>query len=395
MAIFHSHRIRCACGNELEVSLARSVNVRRSPALREKILSGEFHSFTCPACKQKLTVERPFAYSDPARRSLFLVCPRSERHTWRKGSRDLKAAAEQAEAILPGSSNKNRRVVFGLDELREKLLAQQFGIDDRLVELLKVYVIYEHPFLTRRPRLRLCFDGVRSAGYEFVAGYEHGPERYRVTLPRDVADALLARRNDLRDWETTAHRADSVFNEEGLWVNLWRWSPQPSALESLRAHAERLRAGQLIDVRSSEFTAMLKGLPRGAHLPPWAKKDLRTIEDYVRRHTPGSLEDQLFEIRFDLSLADDWAANDKPDDIATLWQLLDALPDSNVEGNSKIHEIKLVGGGGGVYQPTTHDIEIGEEDLPDEQGFRNVVRHEVGHAVYEMLDAKVDRWLTT
>lgn len=139
---------------------------------------------------------------------------------------------------------------------------------------------------------------------------------------------------------------------------------------------------------------MLSGLPRGAHLPPWAKRDLHALESHVQKKGGlAELEDRLFEIRFGFALADDWAANEKPDDIATLWQLLDALPDSNVEGNTRIRQILLGEGGGGVYYPDTHDIEIGEDLLADEQGFQDVVRHEVGHAVHEMLDLKVNGWL--
>jgi hypothetical protein len=394
MAVFHPHKVRCTCGKEFLAPLARSVNAARSPQIREAILKGTFHSFTCPKCSERVTVERPFYYTDLSRHCLYHVRPRGRRHEFKETSRDLDRVAGFFPAATLPDGKPTLRVLFGLDELREKLVAQDAGIDDRLLELLKVLLVYEHPFLTRRARLRLSLESVGKGSLDFAAAYEHSPERFRVSMPRSVADGLEQRSDEVHRWANGAHHDESIYKQPDHWVNMWRWSPQPSALALLKSFAQKARDGKTIDTASKDFKRMLKGMPRGAHLPPWAKKDLYAIEKYARKHGPDELEDTLFEIRFGLELADDWAANDKPDDIATLWQLLDDLPDSNVEGNTKIHEI-LLGGEGGTYDPTTHDIEIGDDELADEQAFQDVVRHEVGHAVHEMLDTKINAWLTS
>ena len=139
---------------------------------------------------------------------------------------------------------------------------------------------------------------------------------------------------------------------------------------------------------------MLGGLPRGSQLPEWAKGDLRTLFRYAKEHGLEELEDALFEIRFGFRLEDDWSTNSDRDDIDTLWKLLKDLPDTNVEGNTKIHELLLdVDDGGGLYSPATHDISIGSLELADQERFEDVVRHEVGHAVHEMKDDIVNGWL--
>jgi len=393
MAIFREHKVRCACGTPFTAHLARSVNISRTPQVRAAIIKGTFHSFQCPGCKQRMTVERPFSYTDPARGCLFYVKPRSRRHEFRQSSSLLDRAAKSFPADSAPEAGHTLRAVFGLDELREKLVAQDAGYDDKDVELFKVLLVYEHPVLLRRPRLRLSLQGVDQESLTFSAAYEHAPERFGVSLPRKVAENVTKSRS--KAWADEAHGDASVYKEPDHYVNMWRWSPQPSALDRLRTYAAQVRAGSPIDTNSTDFAKMLSGIPRGTHLPAWAKQDLRVLEDYAQKKGMPQLEDKLFEIRFDLSLADDWAANNKPKDIATLWQLLDALPDSNVEGNTKIHEIVLGSGGGGVYDPGTMDIEIGEDELGREQSFQDVVRHEVGHAVHEMLDAKVNAWLTS
>ena len=53
---------------------------------------------------------------------------------------------------------------------------------DRVLELLKVLLVSEHPVLLRRPRLRLVLDRVTDDALEFVAAYEAALSR--LSAPR-------------------------------------------------------------------------------------------------------------------------------------------------------------------------------------------------------------------
>jgi CpXC motif protein len=393
MAVYHPHTVSCACGNVLTVQLADSINVKRSPEARERILNGTMHRASCPKCKRAMTVEKPFYYTDFTRNALFKVFPRGERHTWKKASKDLDVASSFIPSGIVSSEGRTLRVIFGMDELREKLVAQDAALDDRALELLKVFVVYEHPFLLRRPRLRLVLDQVTEIDLQFAAGFEHDPRRFRAAMPRQLADEIASDPKKLESWVGKAHK-ENIFDEPDHWVNMWRWSPQPTALSRLQGFVAEVKANHPIDTNSAEFKQMLVGLPTGSHLPPWAKQDLRTLFEYAKTTNNQKLEDQLFEIRFGFELEDDWSQNSDLDDIDTLWQLLKDLPDSNVEGNTKIHELLLdEGNGGGMYSPNTHDISIGSTELANRERFEDVVRHEVGHAVHEMKDHLVNGWL--
>lgn len=394
MAVFRPLTVKCGCGNALVVQLAESINAKRSPESREKILRGELHRTACTACGRQMTIERPFYYTDLTRDAFFKVLPRRERHRWREASKELDAAAGKFPESLSKPGSRSLRVLFGMDELREKLVAQDSGLDDRFVELLKVFLVYEHPVLLRRSRLRLSLDSVNEDAVEFTAAYEHHQQRFRLGIPREIVDDLAEKPEQIREWASSAHPHGSIFELPDHWVNMWRWSPQPSALDRLKGYAEQARKGDAVDTGSSAFQQMLTQLPRGAHLPPWAKQDLRSLFDYAKKNSLQSLEDQLFEIRFGIELEDDWATNQDPEDIDTLWKLLKDLPDSNVEGNTKIREILLdVGEGGGYYDPTSYDIAIGSNELADREAFEDVMRHEVGHAVHENHNDMVNGWL--
>ena len=395
MAVFHPHVVECACGNTITVHLADTINVRRSPEMRARILNGELHRAACPKCGEQFTVEKPFYYTDFDRNLVLKVLPRGERHTWKEAS----AEVERASALIPDQPSeayreRSLRVVFGLDELREKLVAQDASIDDRILELLKVRVVHEHPVLLKWARLRLTLTQVTEKALQFSACYEHSQRHFQVDLPRPVAENYGARQEELQQWTKKAHRQSIFEQSDDHWVNMWRWSPQPSALDQLRTYAAQAKAGRTIDTDAAAFKTMLRGLPRGNHLPGWAKEDLQTLFKYAKSKRLEALEDQLFEIRFNITLEDDWSKNEDPNDIDTLWQLLRDLPDSNVEGNAKIREILLdVGKGGGLYFPTTHDIAIGSRELSTRERFEDVVRHEVGHAVHEQSAQLVNGWL--
>ena len=388
MAVFHVHKLTCSCGETFNVEAADSVNAGRSPRLRQQVLDRTLHRFPCPACKVVHVVEKPFFYLDARRKMFFRVYPQGERHTWREASKRL----DEASAVMPRKHMKGKRqlrVVFGLDELREKLVAKEAKVDDRNLELIKVLVMADHPVLMRRPRLRLTLDSMSTAGLEFDATYEHDPARFRITFPNSAYIKLLSKPL-LPDWAAT-HKT-SVFDLEDHWVNVWRWSPQTTSLSTLKSYASMIEAGADIDLESPEFEKTLAGLPRGEHLPRWAKRDLQKVFTYAKANGPQRLQDLIFEIRFGVDLEDDWSRNQNRDDIDTLWALLAALPDSNVEGNIKIRSINLDDGGGGTYDQQFHDIGIGRNEL-DGRGFASLVRHEVAHAVHEQKPEVVDAFL--
>jgi len=393
MAVFYPYSVKCVCGNPLTVHLAESINVKRSPELREKILSGEFHRAACASCGRKMTVEKPFYYTDLSRNSIFKVSPRGDRHQWKIESDELDRASSYIPETVTNGGNRTLRVIFGMDELREKLIAQDAGIDDRVLELLKVLLVYEHPILVRRSRLRLIMERVTVTDLEFCAMYEHSPQRYKLRMPKSITEHFEAQPGVLNKWVSRSHQVD-LFQLPDNWVNMWRWSPQPNALALLKTCAEAIRHDQIIDTDSQQFRQMLTSLPRGSHLPSWAKRDLRTLFEYSKQHNLQDLEDELFEIRFGIELEDDWAFNNDPDDIDTLWKLLKDLPDTNVEGNTKIHEMLLdEGTDGGMYDSQSHDIAIGARGIRSRERFEDTVRHEVGHAVHEQNQREVDAWL--
>jgi CpXC protein len=391
MAVYYPTTVTCPCGDTFSANLAKSINAGRTPAIRDKIIRGEFHQVVCPSCGRRAAVERPFFYTDLSRHAIYSVRPRSERYNFRRDSEKLTYAAEAVPADLASSDPRQLRVIYGLDELREKLISQDAGFDDRMVELLKLFALHEHPFLFRKPRLLVHLTEVTGASVDLVAYYHHGDEHFKMSVPRGVCDDIASRDKELHAWMRKVNANENLFEASDHWVNFRRWSTRYNALDSLRALADEVEQGTKPKLETDDFLKMVRLLPRASELPPWAKRDLNTVFEYAKQLNDAKAEDKLFEVRFGIELEDEWGRNKDKNDIGVIWQLLRSLPVSNVDGNTKISKINLDKGGGGTYGNNT--IDIGSQELGRRESFEDTLRHEVGHGVHEQRDAVINPWL--
>ncbi|MGH7513321.1 MAG: CpXC domain-containing protein, partial [Gemmatimonadales bacterium] len=297
-------------GREFEANVSDCVNVDRTPKLREQILAGEFHRLPDPAGAGRVTVEKTFFYADFGRKQFFLVLPRWDRHKWQEASQDLQGTlAHFPESVAP-SEQRRVRLVFGLAELREKLLAYDAELNDHLIEVLKILLLYEHPFLLQNERLNLVLDRVATDAVEFVATYDHHRDRYRLGFRRGLVDDLFTREAELQEWIGALQAEVSLKGaHESLWVSMHRWTPTVWALTTLDQRARQIEAGTLPEkwIDSEECGLMLERLPRGSDLSAAAKQDLNVLRGWAKdrrrkKHPSESFKEELWQIYFGKSL---------------------------------------------------------------------------------------------
>ncbi|HWU86450.1 MAG TPA: CpXC domain-containing protein [Kofleriaceae bacterium] len=147
MSTFVPSTIACRCGERYAVEVANGLHISLRPDVRRQILDGTFHRFFCPACGMTTQVDTLIAFTDFPRRQWFTIAP-STGMPWRR--RWLAVARESFEATMVENAPEmvagwgremTRRLMFGLASLREKLVTADAGLDDRVVELLKIQII--------------------------------------------------------------------------------------------------------------------------------------------------------------------------------------------------------------------------------------------------------------
>ena len=166
MSTWAEHELAChVCGAAMRARVARGANAARVPAIREDVLARRFHRFTC-ACGATTQVQTAFEYGDLDRGHLLLVAPPRALAEWESWEARLLATEHRVrelgsplvEAIV---DRVQARVVFGLDELREKLVLWQVALDDALIECVKVRALAHMPALAARGS-RLLVDAVNA-----------------------------------------------------------------------------------------------------------------------------------------------------------------------------------------------------------------------------------------
>ena len=195
MSTWTETSVQCpACGSPTAMRIATSVHITRVPEIRTAVLDRTLHRATC-RCGQQLAVDAAFTYVDIERGHWIQVEPASRRADWAaveaRTMRALTRGLDLTSPIISGlAETARRRLVFGLEELREKLIVWDAGIDDGLLECIKLRAWIDNAALMREPLLadRVTDDG----GLELVRGDAH-----RFAVPASWVDRALDEQSSL------------------------------------------------------------------------------------------------------------------------------------------------------------------------------------------------------
>ena len=149
MSRFALIELPCVCGHAQPARVAESINVTRTPAARDVILAGTFHCVRCAECGADLVHRGPWLYTDVDRRQMVLVRLPEEADAWAAWESVAERAFWQqfpraGESWRADAEGYRVRLVFGQWALREKLLLWDAGVDDGLVEVIKLDLRVRH-----------------------------------------------------------------------------------------------------------------------------------------------------------------------------------------------------------------------------------------------------------
>ena len=122
-----SRRIACFCDNTFDAQIPVSANLAAEPEVEKQIADGDFMAVICPKCGKRLTPEFPFRLSLSDGREVLLI-PEKDMGSLVRG----KLGYEVGNPF---------RVVVGFPEMVEKLKILAAGLDDRVIEIMKYYLL--------------------------------------------------------------------------------------------------------------------------------------------------------------------------------------------------------------------------------------------------------------
>jgi hypothetical protein len=118
----------CFCEHRFEADIPVSIDLSKEPEFEEQIIRGEFLDVRCPKCGKVLKPEFPVFINDPAAENSIFFIPELDRGSFFRGA-------------LSYSLRDANRVAIGYEELAEKFLIKRSNLDDRVVEIVKYYLL--------------------------------------------------------------------------------------------------------------------------------------------------------------------------------------------------------------------------------------------------------------
>lgn len=200
MSIFRPETLPCpTCAEGVAFEVAHSVNADRRPDLRQDIVERRFQCETCPTCGTEFRRAPALTYMDVENRLWIIAAPATDLPGW--GEMEATTTATFGRAFGPGSSplaeeyatTLRPRLVFGWAALREKIVAAAAGLDDVVLEMLKLSFL-------RTGGADLLADGIelRLISVEGdvlkLAAIDSRTDRLEelVSVPRGAYDAIAA-----------------------------------------------------------------------------------------------------------------------------------------------------------------------------------------------------------
>jgi hypothetical protein len=198
MSIFHPARLTCSvCGTVNTVERNASVNADRRPDLRQAIIDGTFQAEVCTKCATGLRIDPHLTYLD-LRHGLWIgATAPSELDNWPAIEADTRVTYDSSfgkDAPQTGRSvgeGLSPRLVFGWSALREKLICASLGLDDVVVEMVKMAVLrnVDDAPIADQTELRLMSGDEAMLNFMWINTLSE--ERLSaLAVPRDLYDGI-------------------------------------------------------------------------------------------------------------------------------------------------------------------------------------------------------------
>jgi ribosomal protein S27E len=211
MSKSESTTITCpGCNHEQQFTIWQSVNVTLDPTLKQKVLDRSLTTFECESCGHTTTIEQNLLYHDMARQLMILRRPTQD---------EPEELASESFGLLGTLSGKgyDYRLVTSMNELVEKILIWEDGLDDRTVEVFKLVVWQALEEDRRTGEAQLFYGGMSG---------EAGPEAtMEFTLVSDAGTMSMAvpLEGEFRRLEKQIVQGlPDVATEQGKWLRVDR-----------------------------------------------------------------------------------------------------------------------------------------------------------------------------
>ncbi|MGN0191444.1 MAG: CpXC domain-containing protein [Candidatus Cryptobacteroides sp.] len=122
------------CGQTHTIHIYKSINTAENPELKARVRDGSLFLWECPHCGTVNLARYEVLYHDPERRLMFWMVPTGD-----FSQSQMAAITNHTKAM----GEYRLRLVKDMGELMEKVLIDEAGLDDAVIELCKWVTLNE------------------------------------------------------------------------------------------------------------------------------------------------------------------------------------------------------------------------------------------------------------
>ena len=163
------------CGKMIQIDVWDSIDIPYDIEQKEKVLKNTFFKATCEDCKISFPIAYKCLYNDMEQKFLIWLAPRLEEEEKAEVA-EYNAKLKTDNRLRLAQGGYTYRIVRNDNELREKVLIFDEGLDDRYIETMKlVYVpAFKKNIAKDSKILGLYFDKKSSGeGYQWVLIFDN------------------------------------------------------------------------------------------------------------------------------------------------------------------------------------------------------------------------------
>lgn len=136
MSLHHEKTVICPkCKHENQLRVWQTLNADLDPDAKQQLLEGTLFRFKCQSCYYECNLNYDVLYHDMKHQAMvYYVSLHSIEETI-----DMINATE--EPFKGGMSGYSIRIATSQETLREKAIIIESGLDDRIVEIMKIFVL--------------------------------------------------------------------------------------------------------------------------------------------------------------------------------------------------------------------------------------------------------------
>lgn len=193
-----------------EITVWNSITVADSTDLKADLLSGKVNMFHCPSCSHTALMPTPVLYHDEEKRLMISFTPCNDavlaEQLYENVCRTSKESGE-----LEKLNGYNLRFITDYNELLEKILIFDNGLNDKAVEVIKLMILMQEPEKAER---RMCrFGKVENENIEFMVHDQKENQIYTSAVPQKSCDEIWTqlRESGVKPYSFDWERVNSAY----------------------------------------------------------------------------------------------------------------------------------------------------------------------------------------